>query len=361
MRTSRAARIALGIALGTALVGAGVGAANAATDPVTPGPLFGGTLYLADGNDLTDITATTLAYNTQVVAEVAQGDQDSNFPIPAGTTSAKTFIAPVGQEGTVSAWNATGFVGLTAGGISLPNVTPINFGTPGAGSPQGTNAVKAAGGDYSVGLAFLSNNNLTIQPGGLYYIHVHITAGTGAYTYAQVSGGSGGGPTTPPATPVDGSPKGQDLAAQVVAPAVVDGVLSLVAPAASTSTIGNPAIVGGLSTSTGALGHLTVSDGRAASKPGWTLTTTAVAAFTNAGKTIANTQLGLAPKNISGIAAALGTPQVAGSATYPSKFAELAAGTAGDSVLDADLKFVAPTGSTAGTYTSTLTLTLVSK
>jgi len=131
-------------------------------------------------------------------------------------------------------------------------------------------------------------------------------------------------------------------------------------PASSTSTLGNATIVNGKSQSTGTLGDFQIQDGRTASKPGWELTTTSVGNFTFGSTTIDKQQLGLAPRNVSGVAATLAAAQVAGSATYPSLFASLPAGTAGSSTLNADLTFVAPEGSPAGTYTSTLTLTLVS-
>ncbi len=355
MTISRLARAGLGAGLALALAAAGAGAAHAA-DQITPDQYFGGTVYLADGSTGEDIALdATLDYDYQPIGLPAVGDLDNKFPIPAGAETVRTFIAPQGQEAVVSKWNAYADIGLTPGGVYLPNMTPLNQVGIGSGTPAGTNAVKSAGGDYSIGLAFLKTNNLYVVPGGLYFIHIHVTPGTGSYTYAQVSGGT---VVDPPAEP---GGQAQGLSAEVTAPPVVDGVLSLVAPASSTSTIGSPAIVGGLSTSTGALGHLTVQDGRAASKPGWTLTTTSVAGFVNGATTIGKQQLGLAPKNVSGVATTLGAAQVAGSATYPSLFAQLPAGSAGDSVLDADLTFVAPSGSPAGTYTSTLTVTLVSQ
>jgi hypothetical protein len=57
-----------------------------------------------------------------------------------------------------------------------------------------------------------------------------------------------------------------------------------------------------------------------------------------------------------------GTPTTAGSASYPFAFAEASVSNGvGTSVIGGALTFVAPQDKAAGTYTSTLTLTLVSK
>lgn len=145
----------------------------------------------------------------------------------------------------------------------------------------------------------------------------------------------------------------------------IDGEFKLIAPDNTTpAQIGNATLVGGQSVSTGTLGDFTVVDDRAITKKGWDLTTT-VAEFKHGTDTIANTALGLAPKAVTNSGPgtpALGTTQVAGTAVYASKFAELASGNyAAASKFNADLTFKAPLGSPEGTYNSTLTLTLVSK
>lgn len=115
------------------------------------------------------------------------------------------------------------------------------------------------------------------------------------------------------------------------------------------------------------LGVFTVTDDRA-TLPGWNLNT-AVADFVNASANndvIGKAALGLAPVQVGtalpGIS--LGTAQVAGAGVYGSVFAS---GAVNSSTLDAgtqfnaDLSFAAPASAKAGTYTSTLTLDLVSK
>lgn len=357
-------RAAIGAVLALAAVGAGASLASAA-DTVSPSQYFGGTLYLASADDETPITATTLAFDAQVVAQVTKGDANTGFAAPSGTTGAKSFIAPQGKESDPRYWSASAIQLMLNGGAVEPNIALSNQILAGGSlaSVNGQGSVKAAGGSYSVGIAFMKDNNVNIVDGGLFYIHVTVAPG-GAYTYSTVCDGAGKGDcgsAQPPTGTVSGSPASQGLSAAVTTPPVVDGVLSLSAPTTPTSTIGNAAIVNGLSTSTGTLGSFQVQDGRAASKPGWTLTTTAVDNFINGSTTVDKKQLGLAPKVVSGAAATVGTAQAAGSATYPSLFASLPKGTAGSTTLDADLTFVAPVGTPAGTYTSTLTLTLVSQ
>lgn len=151
----------------------------------------------------------------------------------------------------------------------------------------------------------------------------------------------------------------------------VDGVFALVGPANSTpAVIGNPTLdsVTGESVSTGTLGAFQVKDDRSISKKGWTLTAD-VNDFVNGTTTIAKKALGIAPTldtttNSGPGLPTLGAATVAGSASYATSmpFAQLAAGTY-DTVanMNANLTFRAPLGTPAGTYTSTLTLTLVSK
>jgi len=336
-----------------ALIGVGLSSA-AAIDPVTD-PNFQATFHIADAATAEPVTGS-IGFEQLVVGILDLSDYNITYPIPAGATAGWVFVSPQGSESTPSAWNAKSFQGLTPGGLLLPNVSLTNQVTAGGGTPNGINAVKAAGGNYSIGLAFTKDNGINLIPNSLYFGHIAVTSGTGAWTYTETSGGS-----TPTPTPSAPGTATQNLAADVTVPAVVDGLLALAAPASTTSTIGGATIVNGKSTSTGTLGNFQVQDGRAASKPGWTLTTSSVGDFVNGATIIGKQNLGLAPKNVGGAPAVLGAPQVAGSATYPSLLAQMAAGTAGSSTLDADLTFVAPAGSPAGTYTSTLTVTLVSQ
>lgn len=160
----------------------------------------------------------------------------------------------------------------------------------------------------------------------------------------------------------------KQINAEVAALEPSDGEFSLINLSGDTVTLANPAIVNGQSVTSGELGSFKVTDLRQVSKPGWTLGTS-VAQFKLAGgtDTIENSALGIAPRVVSqagtgATAPTLGDEQTAGSASYPWDFATLNAGAySGVSTYDADLEFLAPVGKPAGTYQSTLTLTLVSK
>lgn len=147
---------------------------------------------------------------------------------------------------------------------------------------------------------------------------------------------------------------------------VVDGALQLITTSQTVATFGTPTLVNNRSETAGALGAFTVKDDRLVSKPGWTLTAN-VSTFTNSAdpsQTISSSNLAIAPTQALGSTA----PGVsifatsAGSASYPYTFAEAPAG-GGDglTLLSAALLLVSPQAAPAGTYTSTLTLTLVSK
>ncbi len=88
--------------------------------------------------------------------------------------------------------------------------------------------------------------------------------------------------------------------------------------------------------------------------------------FAKGTDTIAASALGIDPKIVSqagtgATAPTLGAATTSGSASYPWNFATLAASKfSGVSTYNADLVFTAPAGKPAGTYTSTLTLTLIS-
>lgn len=169
---------------------------------------------------------------------------------------------------------------------------------------------------------------------------------------------------TPVTLAVKGGSATRDLTASVTYSA--DGDFKLIAPDNSTpALINNPTLdANGQSVSTGTLGAFSVVDDRGLTKKGWDLTTS-VAAFTSGTNTIDNTALGLKPVSVSNAgpgSPVLGTEQLAGTAVYASRFAELAAGSYSPLTnLNADLTFKAPLGAKPGDYTSTLTLTLVSK
>lgn len=145
-----------------------------------------------------------------------------------------------------------------------------------------------------------------------------------------------------------------------------DGPLELVLTSDSVATFGTPSLTNNRSETLGAIGAFTVSDQRTVSKPGWTLTAN-VSQFTNSvdsAVTIPATNLGMAP-SISAGSTASGVvlqARTAGAASYPYTLAEASAGQGvGETILTTQLLLLSPQDKPAGTYRSTLTLTLVSK
>ena len=154
--------------------------------------------------------------------------------------------------------------------------------------------------------------------------------------------------------------------ADVAATLPADGEFSLVNLSGSTVNLTNPTLVDGASIVSGELGTFKVTDLRQVSRPGWMLMAD-VATFVKGTDTIGNSALGIAPKMIgqAGTGATtptLGVPEVSGSAGYPWTIASLPTSNfSGVSTYDIDLVFTAPAAKPAGTYTSTLTLTLISQ
>jgi hypothetical protein len=143
-----------------------------------------------------------------------------------------------------------------------------------------------------------------------------------------------------------------------------DGEFSIIDTSGSnTVSLTNPALVNGASVVSGKLGTFKVTDLRQVSKQGWDLKTT-VAQFVKGTDTIDATALNITPAQVSNAGTGATAP-VLGAASggiYPWNFASLAVGKfSGVTVFNADLVFTAPAAKPAGTYTSTLTLTLISK
>jgi hypothetical protein len=115
---------------------------------------------------------------TSVPVTAGTAEEQMRFPAPTGgalTTIA--FISPLGSERTKSAWMAYGDSATLDGvGVLLPSVWPEYLGN---GTP---NAVKAAGGNWSMGVAYLKNNDLTVV--SAYYTTINVDAGVGTWKFA---------------------------------------------------------------------------------------------------------------------------------------------------------------------------------
>jgi hypothetical protein len=135
-------------------------AANAAV-PATTGSAH--PVYLTDIETGKLIApGTVLGWNSDAIGSPEAGDEDFNsfFAIPEGAQSVRTFISPRGQETNQAAWNASVALGFTPSGIQMPNLKPSGNLQAGTGTPSGSGAVANAGGDYSLGVAFLNGSKV---------------------------------------------------------------------------------------------------------------------------------------------------------------------------------------------------------
>jgi hypothetical protein len=341
MFKSKAVHVALVGAIAVSLVGATFSAASAAEPNGSAEPFF--LLDANTGAPLAD--GTVLDFNDPVIASPVRDNYEASFTGPADATEVVNFLSPRGEERNINKWTATGAGGFTP---DTKNVLQPSAKLGGL-TNGGALGANASGGQYSLGIAFTLNTGVTIASVGPSYIYITIQPG-GAWTFDSAS------------TPTAGGTAEIPLSAEVVAPAAVDGPLSLVVPSGSAATIGDAAIVDGKSTATGALPEFTVRDGRMVTHKGWSLTSK-VADFTSGTNSIPAAQLTVSPSVKSTTAGGVTAAAAAAASNTDVPFAEATdAAQVGDTVLTAALKFVAPEASTpAGTYTSKMTLTLVSK
>ncbi|MFG6281045.1 Ig domain-containing protein [Microbacterium sp. 5K110] len=151
-------------------------AANAAT----PAPQF----YLMDGGDGSRLPdGKVMAWDEQVIASPGPEFADIDTPFLGQSndaTSVGYFITTPGTENTLSSWTATADGGFTPGtqDILQPNLSLSGF--------IGGNwaSIKANGGDYSLGFAWVKNNGLTIANTGVKFVSIHVNPG-GTWTFAN--------------------------------------------------------------------------------------------------------------------------------------------------------------------------------
>jgi hypothetical protein len=281
---------------------------------------------------------------------------ESTFAGSADATAVTVFLANRGAERDVQGWIGQAGTGFKPGTkeVLYPNIS-VNI-------LMGTNmgTVKANGGQFSLGIAYTKSNGVLIADAGVQFVHITVAPG-GTWTYTATKDEVGPPPDPCVTDPASCQTADIDLEATIVA--AQDGALELSVPAGAKATFGAATLVNNLSTSTATLPAVTVSDERVVTKPGWTLSQS-VANFVSGANTIEAKHLGVAPKVVStDTSAVAAAAQVAGSAVYPAAFADAAAGedSLGVTSLGADLTLVAPADAPAGTYTSKMTLTLVSK
>lgn len=141
-------------------------------------------LYVLDPEEGTPLTqGSSVAWGLQLLGGPSATDPLAEFTAPAGAAQWYTFISPRGSERNYSAWNGYLYQGAS-GAVSLAAISPANLATTGTGTPAGAAAVAAAGGDWSLGVAWTNGSNVL----KVAYTYITITPGTpstATYTFAQ--------------------------------------------------------------------------------------------------------------------------------------------------------------------------------
>jgi hypothetical protein len=323
-----------------------------ASAAVTPTTGSAHPVYVLSDLDGSQIPAdSSIAWGASALGSPDASDLDFNsaFAVPSGTTNIYVFLAPRGSETTRSSWHAYKSLALTAT-TSLPNFQASSLASAGTNSPVGTLAVAQAGGAYSFGLAFVTGQAVT--EANFVFIDVTASANPALATWKFAT----------PAAPVVGT---EDFTSTITTAVTdgVDGTFTMVAPTDLTVDLGTPTLTEGtygLSQSTGQLGQFSVIDERAVTTPGWYITAQATS-FTGP-DTVGAENLGVEPLIVGAAAPGVtaGTTQVAGAASTSAwTFAQATSGNYGTTDFDANLTFVAPAGTASGSYTGSITLTLV--
>jgi hypothetical protein len=176
------------------------GCASAGTPSCTNAPVF-----LLDNTTATTITPGAprewddrngvVLSARPVPADI--GDSSwANFAPVSGATSFVMFLAAPGAEHTPNSWRLWGDVAPIDAGVQLPAAWPGNF-DHGDGAP-----VKASGGTYSMGIAYLDGSSLdSAQVIAAYLTTVTITAGTGQWTFSDAPTCAPGAASDRPAHP----------------------------------------------------------------------------------------------------------------------------------------------------------------
>jgi hypothetical protein len=147
-------------------------------------------LYLIDGITLNSIPAGTVmpwdgGADGVVSSAIPFTGTPSNLepyrlPVGNGGTGYISFISLPGGEMDRTKWQAYGTNGGAVGtGVLMDQLIPGNGFIGGA---PGANALKASGGTFSMGVAYTSNNGLTVTTA--FFTSITIEAGTGNWTFA---------------------------------------------------------------------------------------------------------------------------------------------------------------------------------
>ena len=262
---------------------------------------------------------------------------------PAGSTGYRTFIGPRGTEKTLSSHDGYREF-FTPNVNSFLNISPSNMNLGGA------DAVRINGGLKSFGIACTDGTNTAVKA---YFRNITVSAG-GSFVAAATADVVQAEPET--------STSEIPMTATTIASS--DGTLSLSVPQDASVTFGAAQLVNNKSTSTGTLPQVTVTDERYSSQLGWSVGASWADFVSGGGNIIGKANLAIVP-SIVGIAdgVTVANTPLAGlsvASSYTIAEATLNNGV-GTTTIGGELTFAAPIASPAGTYTSTLTLTLVSK
>lgn len=175
-------------------------ATGQAADLVFPSSSAGNVYVVQGGPNTSYATGTELAWNDSrgaylSAAEVPTRPSDYEplrLPAVSGATQAVTFISAQGEENDRTKWKAySDLVDLGGKGVLLPQVTPgyQSYGLKG-------DVVKATGGFYSLGVAYVKDNAQTVV--SAYFTTISVTPVTGAWKFASPAGTSGPSPSASP-------------------------------------------------------------------------------------------------------------------------------------------------------------------
>jgi hypothetical protein len=342
-------KAALASAVALTLIAGGAASSASADTQTTSAPPSLESMYLWNSDETLLTSSSTIGWGQQVLGypkDTNFTDYDTYFQAPAQAAQPYVFLSPRGKELQPLEWVSKAINGFAPGTktVLTPNLAPENT--------AGVNlaSVKANGGEYSLGLAFTDQNAAAVY--GVTFVHITVQPG-GNYTYEPTTY-----VTEPPAP--TGDSKDITISADVQE---APGALTFTVPTSSVALTTAINSTSQLSESTGSISGINVADTRrTADRKGWDLTQS-VDNFVSGSNAIDKKNFGVKVTKTAGSAATAAAEQVAGSATYPSPFATAGVGTSTEptTTLNADLKLVAPAGTPQGTYTSKMTLTLVSK
>lgn len=188
-RYGRLAAIAgiLGLVAGLVPLASGIASDATLTFPTTSA----GKVYLVDGGaNVSYADGTEMDWNqtegaflsakaVSTTPATTAGYEDLRLPTVSGAEDAITFISAAGKETSPADWKGYGdLVALDGEGVLLPQVTPAY-----QSNGPSLASVRTDGGQYSLGVAYVKNNGLTVV--SAYFTTIDVTASTGKWKFAS--------------------------------------------------------------------------------------------------------------------------------------------------------------------------------